>query len=209
MTNFSPYLFFDGTCFDAMEFYKSVFGGELTVTYLRDLPSASSLDASLAERVAMARLLSRTVDLSASDWLNPTQRPVPGNTVCIYLSDATYEELQEWFAGLSEGADQSTLDALNVTEFGTFGALTDQYGVRWMFQGLRPAQASPSPLAPTVAATPPLPDVSPAPPAAVAPAHLPRVVAKPQAAPSAVVAKNPLAARPTSVRSPGSGFHGV
>jgi predicted 3-demethylubiquinone-9 3-methyltransferase (glyoxalase superfamily) len=39
MTTLTPYLLFDGNCHQAMEFYKSCFGGELTVTKVKDSPA--------------------------------------------------------------------------------------------------------------------------------------------------------------------------
>ena len=38
MAALTPYLLFDGHCREAMEFYKSCFGGELTVTKVKDSP---------------------------------------------------------------------------------------------------------------------------------------------------------------------------
>ena len=39
------------------------------------------------------------------------------------------------FDKLSAGADPALLDALQDMPFGSYGALTDTFGVRWMFQG--------------------------------------------------------------------------
>lgn len=38
MLRLTPFLLFDGNCAEAMEFYSSCFGGELTVTRLADTP---------------------------------------------------------------------------------------------------------------------------------------------------------------------------
>jgi PhnB protein len=51
------------------------------------------------------------------------------------LSEGTYKELKEVIDKLSEGADPALLDPLREMPFGSYGALTDKYGVRWMFQG--------------------------------------------------------------------------
>ena len=39
MTTLTPYLLFDGNCHQAMEFYKSCFGGELAATKVKDSPA--------------------------------------------------------------------------------------------------------------------------------------------------------------------------
>jgi PhnB protein len=44
-------------------------------------------------------------------------------------------ELRAIFDKLSEGADPALLDPLRDMPFGSYGALTDRFGVRWMFQG--------------------------------------------------------------------------
>lgn len=131
------YLLFDGTCAEAMAFYHSCLGGELSLTTVGDSPMKGQFPTEQQNKVVNARLTSGTIDLSASDWLHPTRTPIQGNTVCLYISEATYTELKEIFDKLSEGADPSLLDPLRDMPFGSYGALTDHYGVRWMFQGER------------------------------------------------------------------------
>jgi len=86
-------------------------------------------------KVVNSRLTSGAIDISASDWLHPTRTPKQGNTVCLFISEGTYKELKEIFDKLSSGANPDLLDSLTEQPFGTYGALTDQFGVRWMFQG--------------------------------------------------------------------------
>lgn len=88
-------------------------------------------------KVVNARLSSGAIEISASDWLHPTRTPKQGNTACLYISEATYTELKEIFDKLSEGSNPTLLDALRDMPFGSYGALTDKFGVRWMFQGER------------------------------------------------------------------------
>lgn len=135
MTRVSPYLLFDGNCAEAMPFYQSCFGGELTMVTVGDSPMKSQMRATVHARIVNARLKSNAVDFAASDWLHPARQPRQGNTVCMYLSDASYDELSTYFNKLWIGADPSTLDQLRDLPFGSYGAQTDKYGVRWMFQG--------------------------------------------------------------------------
>lgn len=128
----TPYLLFDGTCHDAMEFYKTVFGGELTATKVRDSPAKDHIPAFQQEKTINARLRSGAIEISASDWLMLNRPRIPGNTVCLYLSGGSLEELKALFAKLSEGADVT--DPLKEMFFGAYGALNDKFGVRWMFQ---------------------------------------------------------------------------
>ena len=132
MTTLTPYLLFDGKCQQAMEFYKSCFGGELAATKVKDSPAKDFMPAFQHEKIVNARLRSGKLEISASDWLRPAQAPMRGNTVCLYLSGGTLEELKTLFEGLSYGAEVT--DPLKEQFFGAYGTLNDKFGVRWMFQ---------------------------------------------------------------------------
>jgi PhnB protein len=131
MTTLTPYLLFEGTCRQAMEFYRSCLGGELTVTVVKDTPAKQQMPASQYDKVLNARLKASNVDISASDWLRLDRTPVRGNTVCLFLSGGTFEELKSLFEKLSQGAEVT--DPLSQQFFGAYGALNDKFGVRWMF----------------------------------------------------------------------------
>ena len=131
ITTLTAYLLFDGDCHNAMEFYRSCFGGDLTAVKVKDSPAGDRMPADQQDKVLNARLKSGNLDISASDWLRPNKRPVRGNTVCLYLSGGTVQELKSLFDRLSQGAEVT--DPLNEQFFGTYGALNDKFGVRWMF----------------------------------------------------------------------------
>ena len=128
----TPYLLFDGNCHPAMEFYKSCLGGELTVLKVKDSPVKDHMPAAQQEKVLNAHLKRAGLEISASDWLMPNRTPKPGNTVCMYLSGGSFQELKTLFDKLSDDAEVT--DPLKELFFGTYGALNDKFGVRWMFQ---------------------------------------------------------------------------
>ena len=131
MTTLTPYLLFDGTCHQAMEFYKTCFGGELTSTKVKDSPVKDQMPSFQQDKTLNAHLKSGNVEISASDWLRLDETPVRGNTVCLFLSGATFQELKVLFEKLSDGAEVT--DPLREMFFGIYGALNDKFGVRWMF----------------------------------------------------------------------------
>lgn len=131
MTTLTPYLLFDGNCKQAMEFYRSCLGGELMVTVVKDSPAKEGMPASQHDKVLNARLRSSNVDISASDWLRPDRTPVRGTTYCLYLSGGSFQELKTFFEKLSDGGEVT--DPLSQQFFGTYGALNDKFGMRWMF----------------------------------------------------------------------------
>ncbi len=131
----TPFLLFDGNCAEAMAFYHSCLGGELTITKVGDSPMKGQHPPEQQNKVVKARLISGTIDISATDWLHPTRTPKQGNTVCLYMSEATSTELRDIFDKLSEGADPTLLDSLRDMPFGSYGHLADKYGVHWFFTG--------------------------------------------------------------------------
>ena len=84
MVNFTPYILFDGDCAEAMAFYHSCFGGELSLTKLGDSPMKGQFPPEQQNKVVNSRLTSGAIDISASDWLHPTRTPKQGNTVCLF-----------------------------------------------------------------------------------------------------------------------------
>lgn len=135
MTTLTPYLLFDGSCREAMEFYHTVFGGELSVTKVSESPAKDQMPAFQQGKTINARLKTPSVEISASDWLMPDRTPVRGNTVCLFLSSGTISELKSLFEKLSDGA--KVTDPLKEVFFGCYGALNDRFGIRWMFQANR------------------------------------------------------------------------
>lgn len=131
MTTLTPYLLFDGNCHQAMEFYRSCFGGELTFMKVKDSPAKDQMPPVQWNKTINARLKSGSLEISASDWLRLDQTPIRGNTVCLFLSGGSSQELGALFQKLSEGAEVT--DPLKEMFFGLYGALNDKFGVRWMF----------------------------------------------------------------------------
>jgi PhnB protein len=132
MTTLTPYLLLDGNAKQAMEFYQACLGGELTQMKVGDSPAKDFMPPYQHHKIVNARLKSGNIDISASDWLMPDRERFPGNTVCLYLDAGSPEELRCYFERLSQGADLT--DPLKEMFFGTYGALNDKFGVRWMFR---------------------------------------------------------------------------
>ena len=127
----TTYLLFDGNCKDAMAFYHAVFGGDLTMTAVGDSPMKAAFPVTMHAKIVSARLKSKVVDISASDWLRPSEKQIRGNTVCLYLSGGNPDDTKMIFRKLSEGAEVT--DPLSDQPFGLYGALNDKFGNRWMF----------------------------------------------------------------------------
>lgn len=128
MTNLSldPYIFFNGNCKEAMEFYKNVFGGELTVqTY--DQAGQGNMGMS-GDSLMHAELSGGEVKLFASD----TSKAAPeAKKVSLCLGGNDEAKMRKIFEGLSEGGN--VFQALEKMFWGDFfGSVTDKFGVEWM-----------------------------------------------------------------------------
>lgn len=133
----TPFLLFDGTCAEAMTFYQKCLGGELTLIKTGDTPMKDQFPPEKHNKIINAHLKSGAIEFSATDWHADNLMPTPGNTMSMYVAGGTYNELKIVFDGLSEGADKDsrTFMELHEVPFGTYGQLTDKYGVPWIFVG--------------------------------------------------------------------------
>jgi PhnB protein len=132
MQKLTPYLLFDGTCAEAMEFYQRCLGGKLNMTRVKDSPAKEQMQPFQQERILNAHLSAGAMEISASDWLALNETPARGNTVCLFVTGGTFDELKAIFDKLADGAQVT--NPLVEMFFGVYGALNDKFGVRWMFQ---------------------------------------------------------------------------
>lgn len=131
-----PFLLFDGNCAEAMTFYQACLGGELTIVKLGDSPMKDHLPKEKHARTINANLKSGKIEISASDWMaSPADEPHPGDTTAIFVVGEGYDELKRAFDMLSNGAKKEKFQDLHDLPFGTYGQLTDRYGVHWIFKG--------------------------------------------------------------------------
>ena len=130
MAQLNPYLTFDGNCREAMEFYKACLGGELSIMTVADSPMASQMP-DKKDNVLHSTLKKDGMVLMASDMIMPGEM-IRGNTITLCIKIGTKEELQQFFAKLSEGGTVG--QPLTEAFFGTYGELTDKFGINWMFQ---------------------------------------------------------------------------
>ena len=124
----NPYLSFNGDARDAMEFYRSVFGGELTVSTFGEFGNP---DQAVADKVMHAQLETDAgYTLMASD-LMPDMPFNPGNTITVSLSGDESDRLRQYWEKLSDGGTVTM--PLEKQMWGDeFGQCTDRFGIAWM-----------------------------------------------------------------------------
>jgi PhnB protein len=125
--NLNPYLTFDGNCREAMEFYKSVLGGELTVNTFGDFGG----DPAISDKIMHSMLVGGLGTLMGSDS-GPGMPPVsPGSAITVSLMGPAGEGLEEAWAGLTDGG-QVTMPFEKQVWGDQFGQCVDKFGIPWM-----------------------------------------------------------------------------
>ena len=128
----NPYLSFRDDARQALEFYHSVFGGELTTSTFAELHA--SADPAEQEKLMHGQLVGTTgLVLMASDTPDSMEFAPGTNSFAVSLSGgpADQTELRSYWEKLSEEA--TALTPLGTAPWGdTFGMCTDKYGITWM-----------------------------------------------------------------------------
>ncbi|HEU4897351.1 MAG TPA: VOC family protein [Actinomycetota bacterium] len=130
----NPYIGFESSARQAMEFYREVFGGDLRVNTFGEYGSP---DAAEADKVMHAQLeTDRGFTLMASDTPAGMQRN-PGDNITISLSGDDGDELRGYWEQLSDGGTVTM--PLEKQMWGDeFGMCTDRFGVPWMVNITQP-----------------------------------------------------------------------
>jgi PhnB protein len=129
MTRLNPYISFKDTAREAMEFYKSVFGGKLTVNTFKEFHA--SQDPSEENKIMHSVLeTDNGIMFMAADTPN-SMKYQPGKNISMSLSGDSEDELRGYWEKLSLGA--TIEQPLEKAPWGdTFGMLTDKFGIHWM-----------------------------------------------------------------------------
>jgi PhnB protein len=130
----NPYLTFNGNAREAMEFYHSVFGGQLRINTFGEFGSS---DPAIADKVMHAML---TTDqgyiLMASD-IAPGMPYNPGNTITCSLSGDPGEGLEQAWEKLSDGGT-ITMSFEKQVWGDVYGMCVDKFGIPWMVDIAQP-----------------------------------------------------------------------
>jgi PhnB protein len=131
----NPYISFGGNAREAMEFYQSVFSGDLTVNTFGE---SGAPDPSIADQIMHAQLTSPTgYTLMGSDT-PPGMEYTPGTNITVSLSGDD-GELRGYWEKLIDGGTVSV--PLEKQMWGDeFGACVDRFGIPWMVNIGQPQQ---------------------------------------------------------------------
>ena len=128
-TKLNPYISFKGQAKDAVEFYKSVFGGKLTMSTFKE--GGAPVGPDEENNIMHAQLdADNGMTLMVSDTM-AQMNYTPGTNISISLSGDNEAELKGYWDKLSDGA--KITQPLEKAPWGdTFGMLTDKFGIGWL-----------------------------------------------------------------------------
>jgi PhnB protein len=129
VTLLNPYLGFRDTAREAMQFYQSVFGGELTLSTFADLQASED---PVEKDLIMHSMLTSPggLVLMASDT-PPSMEYKPGTNYSVSLSGDDEAELHGFWDKLADGGTVSM--PLEKAPWGdSFGMCVDKFGVPWL-----------------------------------------------------------------------------
>ena len=130
-----PYLFFEGRCEEALEFYRRALGAEVTMLMrFKDCPPSDDAGmcppaADIGEKIMHASFRIGTTELMASD--GHCDKPANFQGFSLSLTVPTEAEADRTFTALAEQG--KVMMPLAKTFFSPrFGMLTDRFGIPWM-----------------------------------------------------------------------------
>ncbi|WIB67000.1 VOC family protein [Curtobacterium sp. MCBD17_035] len=128
-TALNPYIGFRDEARQAMEFYRDVFGGDLTLSTFGEMHASE--DPTEQDKVMHSVLVTpHGLLLMASDTPNGMEAPT-GSRISISLSGDDGQEIHGYWDGLADGA--TIIAPLTAAPWGDeFGMLSDRFGVTWL-----------------------------------------------------------------------------
>jgi PhnB protein len=128
-TKLNPYLSFKDNARDAIQFYKSVFGGKLTMSTFKEFQA--SKDPAEDNLIMHAELEAENgITLMASDTPSHMEYR-PGTNISVSLSGDNEPELKSYFQKLSAGG--KVTEPLEKAPWGDyFGMCVDKFGINWL-----------------------------------------------------------------------------
>jgi PhnB protein len=124
-----PYLFFNGRCEEALEFYCKALDAEVTmVMHYKDSPDPTAAH-NAPDKVMHANFRIGGTQIMASDGRGDAQPNFEGFALALYV--ATEAEADRLFTGLANGG-QVQMPLAKTFYSPCFGMVVDRFGVLWM-----------------------------------------------------------------------------
>ena len=125
-----PYLFFDGRCEEALEFYKKTLGAKVEMMMrFKESPDQTMISPGSENKVMHACFKVGETSVMASDGRCTGQPKFDGFALSVGAKDDA--EAKKLFGSLSDGG-QVTMPLTKTFFSSSFGMCADKFGVGWM-----------------------------------------------------------------------------
>ena len=126
----NAYMFYNGNCEAAFEYYVKVLGGEINAMFRYEgTPSGEQLPADWQQKIMHAKMTVDGDELMGSDAPPGKFKSPQGCAVVVHLVEPT--EAERRFAGLAEGG-VITMPLQQTFWASRYGMCVDQFGVPWI-----------------------------------------------------------------------------
>jgi PhnB protein len=133
MTQIIAYLKFKKNCRAAMNFYQECFGGELEFQTVKgSVFESAGMSEEDSQKIVHSQLVNDQIVLFASEMVVPEEH---ANSTFLWINCGTDEEIRKIHAGLSRGG-KVTAELQQAYWGTTFGAVDDQFGIKWYISTL-------------------------------------------------------------------------
>jgi len=125
-----PYLFFDGRCEEALEYYRKTLGARIEMLMrFKDSPEPMGPASPPGDKVMHAQMRVGEAVIMASDGHCMGKPSFQGFSLALSVADNA--EAERVFAALSDGG-KVTQPLIQTFFSSRFGMLSDRFGVAWM-----------------------------------------------------------------------------
>ena len=133
MTTLNPYVYFNGNCEDAFNFYKSVFRQEFTyIGRYKDVPKTDrQIFAEGEEKIMHVTLpISTETTLMGADNIEAYKEAITYSSFSLIIHTDSKEEADRLFNELSDNGQVKL--PMNLTFWGSYyGICIDKFGISW------------------------------------------------------------------------------
>ncbi len=131
VTQLAPYVFFYGRCEEALEFYKSVFGGTYELMRIADTPMAADLPKDSQTKVMHSSFTAPGITFMASDGRETKAVDPDAGNVSLALTVSEQAEGARLCKALADGG-KVEMPFEDAFWGGKFGMVNDRFGNQWM-----------------------------------------------------------------------------
>ena len=136
MNQLVPYITYNSNAEEAMNFYKSIFGGEIIeLSRFEDAPPMDGVEFTDDQKKLVMHAtykVNESIVIMVSDTHPAFGGYEPGNNITLSVGTESKAETTKYFNGVAEGG-KITMPLEETFWNAYFGMATDKFGVNWMF----------------------------------------------------------------------------